>query len=189
MCFKGTITLDFSSCMTPAAPFSFEQNSFRTSFTLNLTITVKITPLFNKHLSRVTCTLSLFSIAYECLALTQTPYPFLSIAQGLLGGVGIRGEVCSLIETHCVFIMRALVIQPFARLFNLSLNGFHFKRFCNVHMTLVFPRLIDLAVDTYKRAIELQPNFPDAYCNLANALKEQGKVLSFHTPKCTGTKI
>ena len=36
--------------------------------------------------------------------------------------------------------------------------------------------LIDLAVDTYKRAIELQPNFPDAYCNLANALKEQGKV-------------
>lgn len=37
-------------------------------------------------------------------------------------------------------------------------------------------RLIDLAVDTYKRAIELQPNFPDAYCNLANALKEQGKV-------------
>ena len=37
-------------------------------------------------------------------------------------------------------------------------------------------RLIDLAVDTYRRAIELQPNFPDAYCNLANALKEQGKV-------------
>ena len=31
--------------------------------------------------------------------------------------------------------------------------------------------LIDLAVDTYRRAIELQPNFPDAYCNLANALK------------------
>lgn len=37
-------------------------------------------------------------------------------------------------------------------------------------------RLIDLAIDTYKRAIELQPNFPDAYCNLANALKEKGKV-------------
>lgn len=37
-------------------------------------------------------------------------------------------------------------------------------------------RLIDLAIDTYKRAIELQPHFPDAYCNLANALKEQGKV-------------
>ena len=36
--------------------------------------------------------------------------------------------------------------------------------------------LVDLAVDTYKRAIELQPNFPDAYCNLANALKEKGKV-------------
>lgn len=36
--------------------------------------------------------------------------------------------------------------------------------------------LIDLAVDTYRRAIELQPNFPDAYCNLANALKEKGQV-------------
>lgn len=41
---------------------------------------------------------------------------------------------------------------------------------------LLFFSLIDLAVDTYRRAIELQPNFPDAYCNLANALKEQGKV-------------
>lgn len=39
-----------------------------------------------------------------------------------------------------------------------------------------FSRLIDLAVDTYRRAIELQPNFPDAYCNLANALKEKGLV-------------
>jgi len=37
-------------------------------------------------------------------------------------------------------------------------------------------RLIDLAIDTYRRAIELQPNFPDAYCNLANALKEKGQV-------------
>lgn len=36
--------------------------------------------------------------------------------------------------------------------------------------------LIDLAIDTYRRAIELQPNFPDAYCNLANALKEKGEV-------------
>jgi protein O-GlcNAc transferase len=36
--------------------------------------------------------------------------------------------------------------------------------------------LIDLAIDTYRRAIELQPNFPDAYCNLANALKEKGLV-------------
>lgn len=47
----------------------------------------------------------------------------------------------------------------------------------NIIMT-VFPfcSLIDLAVDTYRRAIELQPNFPDAYCNLANALKEKGLV-------------
>ena len=41
---------------------------------------------------------------------------------------------------------------------------------------MCFFSLTDLAVDTYRRAIELQPNFPDAYCNLANALKEQGKV-------------
>ena len=40
----------------------------------------------------------------------------------------------------------------------------------------LLPSLIELAVDTYRRAIELQPHFPDAYCNLANALKEQGKV-------------
>ena len=42
--------------------------------------------------------------------------------------------------------------------------------------TFCFSRLIDLAIDTYRRAIELQPNFPDAYCNLANALKEKGLV-------------
>lgn len=41
----------------------------------------------------------------------------------------------------------------------------------------VLHRLIDLAIDTYRRAIELQPNFPDAYCNLANALKEKGQVV------------
>lgn len=44
-------------------------------------------------------------------------------------------------------------------------------------------RLIELAIDTYKRAIELQPHFPDAYCNLANALKEQGKASQLTT--CT----
>ena len=46
---------------------------------------------------------------------------------------------------------------------------------CN-HVWSLFCSLIDLAIDTYRRAIELQPNFPDAYCNLANALKEKGKV-------------
>ena len=45
-----------------------------------------------------------------------------------------------------------------------------------VYPVFFFNSLTDLAVDTYRRAIELQPNFPDAYCNLANALKEQGKV-------------
>jgi len=42
--------------------------------------------------------------------------------------------------------------------------------------------LIDLAIDTYRRAIELQPHFPDAYCNLANALKEKGSVRSTFFP-------
>ena len=45
-----------------------------------------------------------------------------------------------------------------------------------VNVVCSFYSLIDLAIDTYRRAIELQPNFPDAYCNLANALKEKGKV-------------
>lgn len=46
----------------------------------------------------------------------------------------------------------------------------------NPNLILSLHRLIDLAIDTYRRAIELQPNFPDAYCNLANALKEKGQV-------------
>jgi len=41
---------------------------------------------------------------------------------------------------------------------------------------IYFFRLTDLAIETYKRAIDLQPNFPDAYCNLANALKEKQMV-------------
>lgn len=44
--------------------------------------------------------------------------------------------------------------------------------------------LIELAIDTYRRAIELQPHFPDAYCNLANALKEQGSVSQSTLDKC-----
>ncbi len=46
-------------------------------------------------------------------------------------------------------------------------------------LTLVSHSLVELAIDTYRRAIELQPHFPDAYCNLANALKEQGKVRNY----------
>lgn len=49
--------------------------------------------------------------------------------------------------------------------------------------------LIDLAIDTYRRAIELQPHFPDAYCNLANALKEKGNVRQyFRCPLCTQSR-
>ena len=48
-------------------------------------------------------------------------------------------------------------------------------------------RLIDLAIDTYRRAIELQPNFPDAYCNLANALKEKGLV--HESEECYNTAL
>lgn len=64
-------------------------------------------------------------------------------------------------------------------IFTVHCTVFKIEYLCNVLMTFKWScshRLIDLAVDTYRRAIELQPNFPDAYCNLANALKEQGKV-------------
>ena len=44
-----------------------------------------------------------------------------------------------------------------------------------------------MAIDTYRRAIELQPNFPDAYCNLANALKEKGHVQE--SEKCYNTAL
>ena len=47
--------------------------------------------------------------------------------------------------------------------------------------------LIDLAIDTYRRAIDLQPNFPDAYCNLANALKEKG--LGAESEECYNTAL
>lgn len=46
---------------------------------------------------------------------------------------------------------------------------------------------IELAIDTYRKAIELQPNFPDAYCNLANALKERGQVSEAET--CYNTAL
>lgn len=52
---------------------------------------------------------------------------------------------------------------------------------------LSYFRLIDLAIDTYRRAIELQPNFPDAYCNLANALKEKGQVVE--AEECYNTAL
>ena len=44
-----------------------------------------------------------------------------------------------------------------------------------------------MAIDTYRRAIDLQPNFPDAYCNLANALKEKG--LGAESEECYNTAL
>ena len=66
-------------------------------------------------------------------------------------------------------------------IFGIHVSGhlvyFSAKRISSVLKFCIYSyRLIDLAIDTYRRAIELQPNFPDAYCNLANALKEKGKV-------------
>ena len=48
----------------------------------------------------------------------------------------------------------------------------------SAHVSL---RLTELAIETYRRAIQLQSNFPDAFCNLANALKVQGKVRDTHS--------
>ena len=57
----------------------------------------------------------------------------------------------------------------------------------NENYFFCFRSLIDLAIDTYRRAIDLQPNFPDAYCNLANALKEKG--LGAESEECYNTAL
>ena len=43
----------------------------------------------------------------------------------------------------------------------------------------MFPALSrhqDLAIRTFRYAIQLEPNFPDAYNNLGNALREAGQL-------------
>jgi tetratricopeptide (TPR) repeat protein len=60
-------------------------------------------------------------------------------------------------------------VAAYLRALNLSQN--HAVVHGNLACVYYEQGLIDLAIDTYRRAIELQPNFPDAYCNLANALK------------------
>lgn len=70
----------------------------------------------------------------------------------------------------CVYYEQGLVYFKFM----LNFQNVH-SRF-KLSLNVLCYRLIDLAIDTYRRAIELQPNFPDAYCNLANALKEKGLV-------------
>lgn len=67
-------------------------------------------------------------------------------------------------------------------LYDTILPRFKLMAYCNI-----FYRLIDLAIDTYRRAIDLQPNFPDAYCNLANALKEKG--LGTESEECYNTAL
>ena len=54
-----------------------------------------------------------------------------------------------------------------------ALLGLGYEQFFDGSLSLVclLQGLLDLAIDTYRRAIILQPQFPDAYCNLANALK------------------
>ena len=37
--------------------------------------------------------------------------------------------------------------------------------------------LYDLAIQAHQKAIEFQPNNPDAYCNMGNALKSKGSIL------------
>src|SRR2546421_700912 len=43
-------------------------------------------------------------------------------------------------------------------------------------IVLVQQRDLDGAVASFRRAVELRPNFPQAHNNLGNALKEQGKL-------------
>jgi len=42
--------------------------------------------------------------------------------------------------------------------------------------TFLFFRLLDMAISSNRRAIDLYPKYSDAYCNMANALNEKGKV-------------
>ena len=70
----------------------------------------------------------------------------------------------------CIYIKQNFrAVAAYLRALNLSPN--HAVVHGNLACVYYEQGLIDLAVDTYRRAIELQPNFPDAYCNLANALK------------------
>lgn len=41
---------------------------------------------------------------------------------------------------------------------------------------IIYDRCHDLAVKTFRYAIQLEPNFPDAYNNLGNALRESGQL-------------
>lgn len=53
-----------------------------------------------------------------------------------------------------------------------------FLRLCDKHCVVLWRclRCHDLAVKTFRYAIQLEPNFPDAYNNLGNALRESGQL-------------
>jgi tetratricopeptide (TPR) repeat protein len=65
-------------------------------------------------------------------------------------------------------------VAAYLRALNLSQN--HAVVHVNLACFYYEQGLMDLTIDTYRHAIELQPNFADAYCNLANALKKKGLV-------------
>lgn len=45
-----------------------------------------------------------------------------------------------------------------------------------MRVTCLTCRCQDLAIKTFRYAIQLEPNFPDAYNNLGNALRESGQL-------------
>lgn len=59
----------------------------------------------------------------------------------------------------------------------LSLSPNHLVVHSNMACVYCEQGLMDLAVDTCRQAIELQPHFLEAYCNLARALKEKSSVV------------
>lgn len=72
-----------------------------------------------------------------------------------------------------------------ARIFDRAVNAYQQALLLNQSHAVVHGNLasvyyeqgrLDLAIETYRTAIQLQPNFPDAFCNLANALKDRGNV-------------
>ena len=65
-----------------------------------------------------------------------------------------------------------------ARIFDRAVNAYQQALLLNQSHAVVHGNLasvyyeqgrLDLAIETYKTAIQLQPNFPDAYCNLGES--------------------
>lgn len=59
----------------------------------------------------------------------------------------------------------------------IGLSGIHQRDCCVIFCySPMVNRRQELAIKTFRYAIQLEPNFPDAYNNLGNALREAGQL-------------